>query len=134
MCALASCGQPGDGSDAAVTVQSVTAVPTSRLSDDYPDASAFAFGQEIVLTESQIVPAQLVSKVGKEVTVRNNTSVSQVVEFTNGPVDDRGVTRSDSIPPGGTWAFTPPRPISLTFRLQGQPDRAAALQVDVANF
>jgi hypothetical protein len=128
-CVVAACASTTTDPGA---ITQTTAPPTSRLSDDYPDPSQFAFGREFVVRDTGIVPAQLVTIADRDVTIRNESSSPAVVVFTNGPADDRGVTRSDPIPPGGAWAFRPARPISLVFELEGQPDKRAALQVDVA--
>jgi hypothetical protein len=88
-------GSPSPSPSRAVTVQSV---------DPH-----FDFGQTIFITSTGFRPAWLVSAVHVPITFRNMTDRPQRIVFDHQPV------RSGRIPPGGSWEYTPPLPISMTY-------------------
>jgi hypothetical protein len=112
----------------------VQGVHEAQVPDDRPDPTAFSFGQETVITGTQVEPAQLVSKVNKELAVRNATAAPVTVEFLNGPLDEAGGISSTEIGPGESFRFTPTLMRSITFRVAGQPTVKGAVLVDIADF
>jgi len=95
-----------------------------------PDDKAFKFGTEVVITDSEILPSQLVTTLDKGFSFRNSSSRELVVEFVNGAIDESGKMQSSVIPPGSAVSFKVSTPRSIVYRLAQDPSRRGAIQVD----
>jgi hypothetical protein len=112
-----------------------TAVPWGTLDTLVPDDAAFKFGQEVVITDAGVAPAELVALVDSELVFRNASAAPQTVVFVNGPTpDEAALPESPEIAPGAAFTFVPTRTASLTYRLAADPARRGHVQVEPRQF
>ena len=70
-----------------------------------------AFGQTVCITKDGLRPAWLVSTIGHAVTWQNETQATVKVVF------DAVEGGPGTIPPGGTWKWSPPNPESVSYHV-----------------
>jgi hypothetical protein len=70
-----------------------------------------AFGQTVCITKDGLRPAWLVSTIGHPVSWRNETHATVKVVF------DAVEGGPGTIPPGGTWDWSPPNPESVSYHV-----------------
>ena len=70
-----------------------------------------AFGQTVCITKDGLRPAWLVSTIGHPVSWRNETHATVKVVF------DAVEGGPGTIPPGGTWEWSPPNPESVSYHV-----------------
>ncbi len=99
-----------------------------------PDDAAFAFGQELVLTDDGPRPARLVAIVDTEVVVRNETGAPTWLVFDNGTVGADELERTPVIEPGGEVRFTPTRAVSITYHVGDDASVGGHLQIDTGQW
>ena len=83
----------------------------------------FDFGQNVVITPHGFRPAWLVSLVGEPIVWWNQSGRPQSVVF-----DHQGL-HSPVIPPGGSYRYTPPTALSVTYHSGTTPEATAKVQV-----
>ena len=115
----------GGGSEAAT---SSAPPPTSSSPEVGPPAlksidPTFDFGQAVLITPHGFRPAWLVSLVGEPIVWWNQSGKPQSVVF-----DHQG-THSPVIPPGGSYRYTPPTALSVTYHSGTTPTLTAKVQV-----
>lgn len=128
--AAAGCGSSGassSGGGSGSTVAPPPASPTTS-STTSPAASStidpnFAIGQTVQITASGLRPRWLVTLLKQPVTWQNLTSHGVRVIFDHQPV------ASKLIPPHGSFHYTPPTPISMTYHVTTTPALHGAIQV-----
>lgn len=151
LAAAGGCGasEPGDASSG-TTVAPISAdeqalldeIAANRASDprtsiedaNQPDDDRFAFGQELVLGDRGPRPATLVAIVDEELVLRNERATPVVVRFTNGTVGAQELTETPPIEPGGTFAITPTRAVSIRYQYADAPEITGSIQVDTGQF
>ena len=82
----------------------------------------FDFGQHVTITAAGFQPLWLVSIVNQPIVWTNTTDTPQSVVFDHLPV------RSGTIPPGGTYTWTPDSVASVTYHSGLHPRMKAKLQ------
>jgi hypothetical protein len=82
----------------------------------------FDGGQTVLITASGFRPRTLICAAGRRVVWKNATPHRQRVIFDHQPV------RSQPIPPGGTFSFTPIGAVSLLYHSSGNPRMDGQLQ------
>jgi hypothetical protein len=119
--ALAACGGGGSGTPASSGAPPASSAPASTVaSTSDPN---FGFGQTVVITAKGFRPRWLVSLVGKKVTWRNESQMTQSVVF------DHELVRSGPIAPGGTYTYDPRTAISITYHSGRNPHLHGSVQV-----
>jgi hypothetical protein len=121
---LASCG--GGGASAPTTGGSaaVSTAPASTAASTIDPN--FDFGQTVLITTKGFRPRWLVSLVGKTITWRNDSRVTQSVVF------DHESVRSGPIAPGGSYTYHPRTALSLTYHSGRNPHLRGSVQVTPA--
>ena len=97
---------------------------------DGPDATKFAFGQTVVLTDTSYQPLQLGSNdLGVPLVFKNQSSRPQTIVFINGAIDDKEQKTLGPIPPGGEASFSVSTPRSIAYHSEALPDLLGTIQV-----
>jgi hypothetical protein len=110
----------GGGGSAATS--SPAPKPGTPAASSGPVDPNFDFGQRVTITASGFQPLWLVSIVNEPVVWTNTTDTPQSVVFDHLPV------RSGTIPPGGTYTWTPDSVASVTYHSGLHPKMQAKLQ------
>jgi hypothetical protein len=121
----------GDGGNNSSTGSGVHGTSSGATSSPSPNATAagpctmdpnFDYGQVICITPRGAKPNWLVSLQGKRITWKNETAKPVSITFVAFQV------HSGTIPPHGTWSYTPTLPLSLGYHVSSSP-RLARIQV-----
>ncbi len=128
--AAAGCGSSGasstGGPSSVGSTGSTTPPPAGSTTSSAATSTIdpnFAIGQTVQVTATGLRPKWLVSLLKSPVTWQNLTQHGIRVIFDHEPVT------SPLIPPGGTFHYTPPTPISITYHVTTQPTLHGAIQV-----
>jgi hypothetical protein len=119
----AGCGNSGS---AATTAKAGSNSAAATLPASTIDPN-FGFGQTVLITSAGIHPHWLVSLVGVPIVWHNDTSKVQSVVF------DHQAVHSPPIPPGGTFTYRPPTPISITYHSGDHRKLRGVVQVSPAS-
>jgi hypothetical protein len=128
--AACSSDEPGTATDATADLAREQDPRVQAENEVQPEPEAFAFTQEVRITDTAVVPATGVAIVGNEVVFRNETTAPLTIDFLNGPIDETDTRTTGEIAPGGEFRFTPARVYSHTFAVVGRPELRGQLQVD----
>ena len=122
---VAACGSTATSSSSTAPTPAPTRAPLviGEREAVSPDP-AFDLGFTVHVTDRGFQPQWLVAPCCKAITWKNLTGHAVQVVFDHQPVD------SGPIPPGGTFAFTPPNVESIAYHEGGNPDVAGVLQVN----
>jgi plastocyanin len=109
-----------NGAKVGATSGSTTASPTVRPIDPF-----FDFGDTILMTDTGFQPKNLLTNPGLTVTWKNQTDHAWTVDF------DHQDVHSKTIPAGGTFTWTSPTPISVTYHDGEHPAFHGSITVQV---
>jgi len=93
----------------------------------------YKIGQTLLITAKGPSPSTLVVIRDRELTIRNDTDIPQMLTFVNSDVDDKGNTSLGPIAPGEQLVYKPPFPISMVYTVDGD-GIDGTLQVDTGEF
>jgi plastocyanin len=115
---LVSVAACSNGAHVAASSTAPSSRPTQR-----PIDPNFDYGDTVLITDTGFQPRFLLTNPQTTVTWKNQTDHAWTVVF------DHQRVRSGTIPAGGTWTWTSPTPISVTYHDADQPSFKGSITV-----
>jgi len=134
--ATASSGSPSSASSVVAPAWSLSTEDSIAMAEDdkyVAPPEQYKIGQTLLITAKGPSPSTLVVIRDRELTIRNDTDIPQMLTFVNSVVDDKGNTSLGPIAPGEQLVYKPPFPISMVYTVDGD-GIDGTLQVDTGEF
>jgi len=132
----ASSGSPSSASSVVAPSWSLSTEDSIAMAEDdkyVAPPEQYKIGQTLLITAKGPSPSTLVVIRDRELTIRNDTDIPQMLTFVNSDVDDKGNTSLGPIAPGEQLVYKPPFPISMVYTVDGD-GIDGTLQVDTGEF
>jgi hypothetical protein len=91
--------------------------------------AAYDSGDTVTITAKGFVPRELIALVNVPIHFVNHTSSTQRVQFEHSRDASGALRRSDAIPPGGEWSYTPTSWESATYHAVDRPTVRGQIQL-----